>query len=102
MSVFQRRDTVHLARDRFRPFMSFRVRFAGNLVGRCNVLLRVLTHRHANKFNRRIKQNSVEVNVFHDCLTIVNENEVIRIALNYLKKFFSKQIDKRFTFNLFK
>lgn len=44
---------VHLARDRFRPFMSFRVRFAGNLVGRCNVLLRI--HRHANKFNREGK-----------------------------------------------
>jgi len=75
--------------------MSFRVRFAGNLVGRCNVLLRVLTHRHANKFNRRIKQNSVEVNVFQDCLTITNENGVIRIALNYFSKFFSKIADSR-------
>ncbi|KAL0123558.1 hypothetical protein PUN28_005816 [Cardiocondyla obscurior] len=74
--------------------MSFRVRFAGNLVGRCNVLLRI--HRHANKFNGRVKQNSVGTNVFHDCLTTTNENEIIITPFNYLelkKKNFPKQIE---------
>lgn len=52
------------------------------------MLLSIRTHRHANKFNRRVKQNSVGTNVFHDCLTITNEDGTVMLALNYFPKFF--------------